>query len=601
MRKSFWTFLVVTGWLLGLCAGSVFAATNEPPAKGQYACEKVFTFGLWGCEPRTYDLGLEALLRDMRRRCMNVLVAGPKVGSGTEGVEALRQDAALCRRYGVFVLPYTGSDVAQLRSVGAALKDEPAILGWYIQDEPNPEFLPQFQACKAALREVAPGQPAVCLFYRPDAAAEFAPHQPLMLTDCYPLTYSDGGSSLGPHFAVRSGPLMLTRDLGKFNMWGNRGILEWMDLCHALCGDRPHWITLQVFESGDGALVRWRQPTAAEIRLQTYLAVAGGAKGINYFRYELLADAYGRPLPALHGERTPLLEEIGRLGAELTPLGPVLVDTEVAEPLTILTTLRPTAEPGPRVDVRRLRSKTREVEYLVVFNNDVLVGASAQINLSAGFLRARRVYDLRRLEVVKTEELPGAATISVALEPGGGRIFSVASEAEYESDARTILKGRCLNEAGVLDIDYGLAEKSGVDLQRVTPLRAAYQERLAAGEYAEALSLVRQCSSALRETMKHSDDFWAVKQDLEYMKETLARLGGEPAQFKQRLSTTYRGLLGLFWSGEARSVRRHVGGLRVLVERVESTATVGPQALAQLSVDEKALGEIEQGLKLVRP
>jgi len=601
MGKSFWTFRVATGWLLGLCAGMVFAATGEPPVKGQSACEKVFTFGLWSCEPRTYDLGLEALLRDMRRRCMNVLVAGPKVESGAEGLEALRQDAALCRRYGVFVLPYTGSDVAQLRSVGAALKDEPAILGWYIQDEPNPEFLPQFQACKAALREVAPGQPALCLFYRPDAAAEFAPHQPLMLTDCYPLTYSDGASSIGPHFAVRSGPLMLSKGLGKFNMWGNRAILEWMDLCRALCGDRPHWITLQVFESGDGALVRWRQPTAAEIRLQTYLAVAGGAKGINYFRYELLADAYGQPLAARHGEHTPLLEEIGRLGAELTPLGPLLLDTEVAEPLTILTTLRPTAEPGRRVEVRRLHSKTRDVEYLVVFNNDVLVGASAQINLNSGFLRARRVYDLHRLEAVKTEELPGAATISVALEPGGGRIFLVASAAEYESDARTILRERCLNEAGVLDIDYGLAEKSRIDLRPVTPLRTQYQKRLAAGEYAEALSLVRQCSGALREAMKHSGDFWEVKQDIEYVKETLARLGGEPVQFRWRLSTAYRGLLGLFWGGEARSVRRAVGELRELVERVDAAAAVGPEALAQLIADEKALAEIENGLRPARP
>jgi hypothetical protein len=232
----------------------------------------------------------------------------------------------------------------------------------------------------------------------------------------------------------------------------------------------------------------------------------------------------------------------------------------------------------------------------VVFNNDVLVGASAQINLSAGFLRGRRVYDLHRLEVVPTEELPGATTISVALEPGDGRILLVASEADYASDTRTILRGRCLNEAGVLDIDYGLAEKSGVDLQGVTPLLAQYQKHLAAGEYAETLSLVRQCSGALQEAMKHSGDFWAVKQDLEYVQETLARLRGEPAQFKGRLSTAYRGLLGRFWSGAARSVRRPVGELRELVERVETAAAVGPEALAKLIVDEKALGDIEKSL-----
>jgi hypothetical protein len=101
--------------------------------------------------------------------------------------------------------------------------------------------------------------------------------------------------------------------------------------------------------------------------------------------------------------------------------------------------------------------------------------------------------------------------------------------------------------------------------------------------------------------MKHSSDFWAVKQDLDYVKETLGRLGGEPAQFKQRLSTAYRGLLGRLWNGDARSIRRPVGTLRELVERVEAAAAVSAKALAQLIVDEKALGEIEESLRPTRP
>jgi len=150
-------------------------------AAGRYACERVFTFGLWGCEPRPFGLGLEGLLRDLRRHSVNCLVAGPGVGEGPEGLARLRREVALCRRYGVFVIPYIGSEVSHLRAVAAALKDEPAILGWYIRDEPNPDFLPEFLQCRAALQEVAPQQPALCLFYRPDSAADFVPHQPLLL------------------------------------------------------------------------------------------------------------------------------------------------------------------------------------------------------------------------------------------------------------------------------------------------------------------------------------------------------------------------------------------------------------------------------------
>jgi len=577
--------------------------------KGRYACEEVFTFGLWGAMTRPYELGLEGLLRDMRRLSMNCLVHGPRVDEGAEGLARVKQEIALCHRYGMFVIPVgclngesrpRGSDISKLlRPVAEALKDEPSILGWYILDEPPPEFLPEFLECQAALAEVAPRQPALCLFYRPDAAADFAPHQPLLLTDCYPLAYWHGGTSLGPHFAIRldtgyrSG-LKLSREMGQFNLWGNRGILEWMDLCRVHSGGRPHWITLQVFESGDGDRVRWRGPTVAEIRLQTYLAVAGGAKGINYFHYGHLTDAYGNPKPAFHGEQTPLLEEIGRLGAELTPLGPLLLEAEVAEPFTVIASLRPTPDPGTRVEVRHLHSRMRDVDYLVVFNNDPLLRSTAQINLSRSFLHGRHIYDLHDLQAVTTEELPGAVAFPVTLEPGGGRIFSVASEADSLSDARTILLGRCRNEAGVLDIDYELAENSQVDLERVRPLRAQYQERRAAGEYAEALSLIRQCSRALGAAMKQSGEFWAVKQDLEYIRRTLGRLGGEPRQFEERLSKAYRGLLGLFWEGQASLIRVEVEQLRGLVEQVDATAVVGAQAVVQLRVEEEVLRAVEQ-------
>jgi len=568
-------------------------------AAGRYACERVFTFGLWGCEPRPFGLGLEGLLRDLRRHSVNCLVAGPGVGEGLEGLARLRREVALCRRYGVFVIPYIGSEVSHLRAVAAALKDEPAILGWYIRDEPNPDFLPEFLQCRAALQEVAPQQPALCLFYRPDSAADFAPHQPLLLTDCYPLTYMHQGTSIGPHFAVREGALALGRELGQFNMWGNRGVLEWMDLCRALCGNRPHWITLQGFESGDGHLVRWRQPTAAEIRLQTYLAVAGGAKGIHYFRYGTLTDDFGNPLPAVHGEHTPLWEEIGRLGAELTPLGPLLVEAEVAEPLTVVATRRPTPAPGDRVEVRRLRARERAVDYLVVFNNDVLVGSTAQIHLSPDFLQGRRIFDLRRLQPVSPEEWPGAVSFPVALEPGGGLLLAVASEADFQAQAQTIRQGRCQNEVGVLELDYELAEKSRLDLSGVAPWRQQVQACLANADYAAAEPLIRQYAQALQKAMREDREFGVVQEDLAYLQKALGRLGGEPAAFHRRWSQAYRGLLGLFWEGKARLIRREVGQLREWVERAATAAESG--TLAGFSLDEPSLQAVEQVARTYAP
>lgn len=539
--------------------------------QGGYACERIFAFGLWGCEPRAYQLGLEGLLRDVRRHHMNCFLYGPAIGEGSAGIARLKQDVELCRRYGVFVMPRGGSNVSRLRKLAEALKDEPAVLGWYIRDEPPPEFLPEFRKCASVLAETAPGQPALCLFYRLDSVADFASHQPLLLTDCYPFTYMHDGTSVGPHFAIRNGPLALSRGMGQFNMWGARGILEWMDMCRTVSGDLPHWITLQTFESGDGRQVRWREPTAAEMRLQTYMAVAGGAKGIQYFRYVTMTDAYGHPHPPVHGDGRSVWEEIGRLGAELTPLGPLLLDAEVAEPLTIIATLRPTPDPGTRIEVRRLRSTARPVDYLVAFNNDILQRSSAQIHLSRTFLQDRRIYDLQRLQPVEIEEQPGAVVFSVALPPGGGRIFAVASETDHSEEARIVLKERCRNEAGVLNMDYELAEKSGLDLTTASALREEYQERLKAGAYEEALPQIRQCARVLQRAMRENAPFWSARRDLDYMKRTLGRCGaGASKAFHTRASKAYHALLGLFWEGRVVSIAAAAAQLRELVEDMDA-------------------------------
>jgi len=556
-----------------------------------YPIERVFTFGFWagGLGLKPYMLGFEHFLCEMRRMSMNCLVHAPEVGKGQAAVERFQRRITLCREYGIYAVPPSGEDPARLRRLGKRFRDESTILGWYIRDEPPPEFLPDFLKCHDALTQTAPEQPVLCLFYRPDSVAEFAGYQPVLLTDCYPFGYMHDGVSLGPHFGIKDGPLALGRGLGRFNPWGRRGILEWMDLCRTLSGDVPHWITLQTFESGDGRMVRWREPTAAEMRLQTWLAIAGGAKGINYFHYMLNADDYGNPLPSRHGEFTPLLDEIGRLGAEITPLGPLLLDADVSEPLTVLPSLRPTRDPGERIEVRRLRSKTRDADYLVVFNNDVQVSSPAQINLAKRFLAGRNVYDLLALRRVETEDLPGAVTFQVTLKPGEGRMFALAGPEDYEFMEHAILKVRCLNEVGILTIDYELAERSGVKVKGIATYRMQDIERIEEGEYAVALSLVRQRSRRLQAVMRANATFSSVRENLDRIRRTLGCLPLSHPD-RGRLSEAYVGLLGLFWEGEAASVRKEALDLCALVEQAEASAREENAA----SLDEGALRRIER-------
>ena len=567
MRNSMRLSLILMCGIL-LCNLNVEQAFGqEQSGSSSYACQKIFTYGLWGYVTRRYDLGREGLLRDMRRNNMNLILSS----GGLSGGQKDREQLKLFERYGVYIVPNAGRNLAE---VAKELKDESIILGWYIRDEPPPEFLGTFLEKKAILEEVAPNHPAMCLFYRPDSAAMFAPHQPLMITDCYPLVYMHNGTSLGPHFGLARGEYKLEDGMGRFNMYGNRGIIEWMDLCRTFSGDTPHWITLQCFESGNSKEIRWRDPTVNEIRLQVYMAIAGGAKGINFFIYNYLRDSYGNGRPTLHGEYTPLMEEIGRLGAELTPMGPLFIESDVAEPFTVIASYRPTPEAGKRVDVRRLRSRKRDVNYIVAFNNDVLVGSEAQINLSKSFLKNRKLYDLHSLRPASVKEMTGAVTYTFKVKPGAGRILGIASESDFQSDVKTILKGKCMNEAGILDIDYDLAEKSNLKLQEAKTLREQYQKYLSSEDYAKALRSIRSCAHTVKMAMQADHNFWVVQQNLDYVKKTL---GGFEAG--RRLGSAYNGLSGLYWQGKADSIVQEVGLLRQLVEQSKASS----QGLAELS------------------
>jgi hypothetical protein len=559
-----------------LCV-DVESAPAQGAEIGESACTKVFVFGLWGWDTAPHDLGMAGLVRDMRRRALNCLVAAPRVHHATaERDPRLAAAIDVCARHHIYVVPYLGVGAAEQTEMEKTLaeysrlvstfKNNPIVLGWYITDEPPPEFLPQFLQWKDAVADAAPSQPALCLFYRPDSVATFGSHQPVLLSDCYPIAHMHDGTSLGPHFALRDGPLKLSGDLGRYNMWGTRGVLEWMDLCRALAGHSRHWVTLQVFESGDGRQVRWRQPTAPELRLQTYLAIAGGAKGIHFFRYGLLVDAFGNPLPSRNGENTPLLDEIGRLGAEITPLGPLLVNAEVAEPLSVMTSRRPTADPGDRIEVRRLRSKGREVDYLVAFNNDVLLRSVAEIMLSPEFVEDRRVYDLHDLQPVDTEALPGGILFTVDLSPGGGRIFALASEDDFLVDKSVVIRGRYQNEADVFEIDLDLARRSGVPVGDVELLWERYQAQMANGDCEEALRSLRVCERDLEHAILQAEAFSASKEHLEHLKSVLPGARGD-AEHLAACVRAYENLLARFWNGEAAAIEEELAALCESVKR----------------------------------
>ncbi len=143
---------------------------------------------------------------------------------------------------------------AWLRSEVEAFRDHPALLAWYISDEPTghgatPE---QLETAAAVVRELDPYHPVTIVFLNPGAAARFSGAMDLAMTDPYPIPNAPPG-----------------------------GVADAVRTVHDAVAPRiPLWLVPQAFGGNEW----WsREPTAAELRLMTWLGIVEGATGIQYF------------------------------------------------------------------------------------------------------------------------------------------------------------------------------------------------------------------------------------------------------------------------------------------------------------------------------
>lgn len=502
------------------------------PAAKPYPAETVFTFGFWAGEPRQFSLGYDSLVEELAKLNMNCIVAGPPLGiywhSGkSKDIEVFAEEIAICEKYGIYTIPFVRELPQEtLKPYLERFKDSKMILGWYIKDEPNPDYLPTFLSYKKAIEAIAPNQPALCLFYRPDSTVDFVPYQPLVLTDCYPTAWAHNGTSVGPHFMYKDGNLSLGHSMSRMNMYGRAGVLEWMDLI-ANYTEKPHWVTLQGFGSDEGRYVRWREPTAEEIRLHTYLAIAGGAKGINYFRYQCISDAYGNSIPGVDGQGYPMLDMLAQIGFELLPLRDLLIEAQVAEPITNLTTLRPTEDPVMGLQIRRLSSKTQDMDYLVAFNNDILIKKTAQFNLAKKFINNRRLYDLKSLREIKLEENPVRTVFNLELEPGEGRILALIGESQYPAVENGIYAKRCQLLERSFKIDYDLVRRGGVSTKLADAAYDAYGAAQKSNNHKQAEFHIQKAAFELQKDIAANSAFVKVAEGMDRIKKNLGLLAFE--------------------------------------------------------------------------
>jgi hypothetical protein len=169
--------------------------------------------------------------------------------------------------------------------------DHPALLAWYISDEPNGFKIPpsELEGVYRTLKEIDPWHPVSVVFMAPFLSSiNYANSFDIVMADPYP---------------VPNGSVSQTGDVAK-------------QLRSEFEGKRPVWIVPQAFGGGEW----WeREPTYQELRSMTYQAIVSGARGIQYF--------------IRHGmnsfpKSTSAWNECGRMALEIAEITPWLLSDE---------------------------------------------------------------------------------------------------------------------------------------------------------------------------------------------------------------------------------------------------------------------------------
>ena len=174
-------------------------------------------------------------------------------------------------------------------------RDHPALMGWYISDEPNGNNMSpeQLEEIYRTVKENDPWHPVSIVFMAPFIASKkYADALDIVMADPYPLP---------------DRPVTMVGDV--------TGQLK-----TEFRGKRPVWIVPQAFGGGE----LWsREPTVQEIRSMTWQSIINGATGIQYFVRQGLN--YFPKSAATWGE-------CGRMAMEVAELTPWILSDEETLP-----------------------------------------------------------------------------------------------------------------------------------------------------------------------------------------------------------------------------------------------------------------------------
>ncbi len=154
------------------------------------------------------------------------------------------------------IICFGDRDLDTVKAIVMRWKDYPALIGWYIYDEPDLRGIDrkEFFAIYQAVKEIDPAHLVTTSFGAPPRFRDFVDGVDVIMPDPYP---------------VPTSPLVKVFSACKS---ANEAIAD--------SPAKTLFATLQAWERADR-----RAPSGLELRAMTYLALVGGAKGILYYSY----------------------------------------------------------------------------------------------------------------------------------------------------------------------------------------------------------------------------------------------------------------------------------------------------------------------------
>ncbi|MBN2309339.1 MAG: hypothetical protein JXR94_10230 [Candidatus Hydrogenedentes bacterium] len=209
-----------------------------------------------------------------------------------------------------------------------AVRDHPALLAWYINDELPLDMLSRLATHRRWLEELDPGHPTWVVLYQVDDVRAYLPSYHVIGTDPYPI----------PH-----------RPAAMAGEWTRK-------TAEAVGGHRPVWQVPQAFnwanyKSAEEDKKKQRPPTLDELRSMAWQCIAEGANGLVFYSWFDMRRDPDYPF----AERWP---EMKAVAAEIDALIPVLLSVEAPPEIAVSDT------PGLSTLVKRHRG----MAYLFAVN-----------------------------------------------------------------------------------------------------------------------------------------------------------------------------------------------------------------------------------------